>query len=70
MELDQMAAMNITFEATVVRQITITLDIENFDISVEQQKDPDIKPVYEAMKRSSDMPEWSSFHKFSEDTRN
>lgn len=42
----------------------------DFDIAAEQQKDPDIKPVYDALKESTSMPDWKNHLPCSEDTKN
>ena len=42
----------------------------NMDFAAEQQVDPDIKPVLEALSQSETMPDWVAHNKCSEDTKN
>jgi hypothetical protein len=42
----------------------------DFDLAKEQRLDADIRPLIEALETSEIMPEWSTFLKCSEDTKN
>ena len=54
-----------------VRRTTVpTPAFMGFDVVAEQQKDPDIAPVYQAVCNAEPMPEAAEMSKHSEDTKN
>jgi hypothetical protein len=59
-----------TTDLLYIRKTERTTPSNGLDIHTLQQQYADIAPIYEAMTRSKDPPDWQSFHKYSADTNN